>query len=124
MPKTPQITATHVIDVSSADRRSSEERIAAVSGAEGIHSVHVEYYQQKVTVWGICDREDVLCAVRRKRREARFWDQTEEAHEAVAVEEEAEDTVDSETPAAEKGVPFFKRRKSWKKLFPLILYLM
>ncbi|RLM74141.1 hypothetical protein C2845_PM15G19550 [Panicum miliaceum] len=39
---------------------------------KGIHSVQVDYHQQKVTVWGICNREDVLAAVRKKRRAARF----------------------------------------------------
>ncbi|GJN01958.1 hypothetical protein PR202_ga19264 [Eleusine coracana subsp. coracana] len=45
----------------------------ALSNLKGIHSVQVDYQQQKVTVWGICNRDDVLAAVRKKRRAARFW---------------------------------------------------
>jgi len=41
----------------------------------GIYSVNVDYYQQKVTVWGICNKNDVLETVRSKRKEARFWNQ-------------------------------------------------
>lgn len=39
----------------------------------GIYSVNVDYHQQKVTVWGICNKYDVLETVRTKRKEARFW---------------------------------------------------
>ena len=39
----------------------------------GIYSVNVDFEQQKVTVWGICDRNDVLNAIKSKRRGARFW---------------------------------------------------
>ncbi|CAN6466209.1 unnamed protein product [Victoria cruziana] len=49
----------------------------ALARFRGIHSVHVEYELQKVTVWGICDRNAVLAAIRKKRREARFWSETE-----------------------------------------------
>ncbi|KAL3630757.1 hypothetical protein CASFOL_023741 [Castilleja foliolosa] len=38
-----------------------------------IYSVNVDYHQQKVTVWGICDKNDVLTIVKNKRRGARFW---------------------------------------------------
>lgn len=41
----------------------------------GIYSVNVDYCQQKVTVWGICNKYDVLQTVRSKRKEARFWNQ-------------------------------------------------
>lgn len=39
----------------------------------GIYSVNVDYSQQKVTVWGICNKYDVLATIRSKRKEARFW---------------------------------------------------
>lgn len=39
----------------------------------GIYSVNVDYNQQKVTVWGICNKYDVLTTMRSKRKEARFW---------------------------------------------------
>lgn len=29
----------------------------------GIYSVNVDYYHQKVTVWGICNKYDVLASV-------------------------------------------------------------
>ncbi|KAL1348878.1 hypothetical protein HN51_024747 [Arachis hypogaea] len=45
----------------------------ALSALKGIYSVNVDYYQQKVTVWGICNKYDVLETVRSKRKDARFW---------------------------------------------------
>lgn len=36
--------------------------------------MNVDYKRQKVTVWGICNKQDVLDTIRSKRREARFWD--------------------------------------------------
>lgn len=39
----------------------------------GIYSVNVDYNQQKVTVWGICNKNQVLSTVRTKRKAARFW---------------------------------------------------
>ncbi|KAG5052715.1 hypothetical protein JHK87_004913 [Glycine soja] len=46
-----------------------------LSNLKGIYSVNVDYYQQKVTVWGICNKYDVLETVRSKRKEAQFWNQ-------------------------------------------------
>ncbi|KAK7300995.1 hypothetical protein RJT34_11849 [Clitoria ternatea] len=46
-----------------------------LSCLKGIYSVNVDYCQQKVTVWGICNKYDVLETVRTKRKEARFWNQ-------------------------------------------------
>lgn len=43
----------------------------------GIYSINVDYCQQKVTVWGICNKYDVLQNVRSKRNEACFWNQEE-----------------------------------------------
>ncbi|ESR54514.1 HMA domain-containing protein [Citrus sinensis] len=42
---------------------------------KGIYSVNVDYDQQKVIVWGICNKYDVLETIRSKRKEARFWNQ-------------------------------------------------
>lgn len=39
----------------------------------GIYSVNVDYHQQKVTVWGICNKYDVLDTMKSKRKETRFW---------------------------------------------------
>lgn len=40
----------------------------------GIYSVNVDYNEQKVRVWGICNKNQVLSTVRSKRKAARFWD--------------------------------------------------
>lgn len=39
----------------------------------GIYSVNADFNQQKVTVWGICNKYDVLATIRSKRKEACFW---------------------------------------------------
>lgn len=36
--------------------------------------MNVDFHQQKVTVWGICDKLDVLSMAKNKRKGARFWD--------------------------------------------------
>ncbi|KAL9337196.1 hypothetical protein Peur_068965 [Populus x canadensis] len=48
-----------------------------LSHLKGIYSVNVDYYQQKVTVWGICNKHDVLATIKSKRKEARFWNPQE-----------------------------------------------
>ncbi|KAJ0968905.1 hypothetical protein J5N97_021782 [Dioscorea zingiberensis] len=81
----------------------------------GIHSVNVDYELQKVTVWGICNKEDVLATIRKKRRESRFWDQRE-ANETMEGHGVSQSTVTIPSRS-------FKFRKSWKKLLPtLVLY--
>ncbi|XP_047061960.1 heavy metal-associated isoprenylated plant protein 28-like [Lolium rigidum] len=85
----------------------------ALSGLKGIHSVEVDYQQQKVTVWGICNRNDVLVAVRRKRRAAQFWgaDQTDLSEDAKL----------GDAPKHYlRAFTAYRSRKSWKKLFPMI----
>ncbi|XP_008808278.1 heavy metal-associated isoprenylated plant protein 30 [Phoenix dactylifera] len=90
----------------------------ALSHMRGIHSVHVDYHLQKVTVWGICNKDDVLATIRKKRREARFWDQIEAEVKSNVAEEE----TDAEIAPHPATVNMHKCRKSWKKLFPLVLY--
>ncbi|KAI3914448.1 hypothetical protein MKX01_018792 [Papaver californicum] len=46
----------------------------ALSHLRGIYSVSVDFKLQKVTVWGICNKHDVLATIRSKRKDARFWD--------------------------------------------------
>ncbi|RZC69463.1 hypothetical protein C5167_032579 [Papaver somniferum] len=46
----------------------------ALSHVRGIYSVNVDCKLQKVTVWGICNKHDVLAMIRSKRKDARFWD--------------------------------------------------
>ncbi|GFZ16015.1 heavy metal transport/detoxification superfamily protein [Actinidia rufa] len=49
----------------------------ALSHLRGIYSVNVDFNQQKVTVWGICNKYDVLATTRKKRKEAHFWNPEE-----------------------------------------------
>ncbi|KAK4362842.1 hypothetical protein RND71_018083 [Anisodus tanguticus] len=49
----------------------------ALSHIKGIYSVNVDFEQQKVTVWGICNKYDVLATIRSKRKGARFWNPEE-----------------------------------------------
>ncbi|XP_052209527.1 heavy metal-associated isoprenylated plant protein 28 [Diospyros lotus] len=51
----------------------------ALSHLRGIYSVNVDFNQQKVTVWGICNKYDVLETMRKKRKEACFWNPEENA---------------------------------------------
>ncbi|KAL9162999.1 hypothetical protein ABFS82_06G014000 [Erythranthe guttata] len=46
----------------------------ALANVKGIYSVSVDLQQQKVTVWGICDKYDVVSIVKNKRKRARLWD--------------------------------------------------
>ncbi|VVB11334.1 unnamed protein product [Arabis nemorensis] len=55
----------------------------ALSHLKGIYSVKVDYYNQKVMVWGICNKLDVLAMVKKKRKEARFWNIEENNPESV-----------------------------------------
>ncbi|WOL07467.1 heavy metal-associated isoprenylated plant protein 30 [Canna indica] len=89
----------------------------ALSHLRGIHSVDVDYNLQKVTVWGICNKDDVLATIRRKRREACFWDQTQSEASTVKAEEEVEEASSHLSTIRRR-----KLRRLWKKLFPLVLY--
>ncbi|CAK7324289.1 unnamed protein product [Dovyalis caffra] len=60
-----------------------------LSHFKGIYSVNVDYYQQKVTVWGICNKYDVLATIKSKRKEARFWNPQDNLE---MVEEEDEES--------------------------------
>ncbi|KAG7013336.1 Protein SODIUM POTASSIUM ROOT DEFECTIVE 1, partial [Cucurbita argyrosperma subsp. argyrosperma] len=50
----------------------------ALSHLKGIYSVNVDYEEQKVTVWGICNKNQVLSTVRSKRKAARFWNNNDD----------------------------------------------
>ncbi|KAL3524483.1 hypothetical protein ACH5RR_017317 [Cinchona calisaya] len=45
----------------------------AFAHLKGIYSISVDFNEQKVTVWGICNKYDVLATIRSKRKEACFW---------------------------------------------------
>nr|KYP45332.1 hypothetical protein KK1_033118 [Cajanus cajan] len=95
-----------------------------LSNLKGIYSVNVDYYQQKVTVWGICNKYDVLETVRSKRKQARFWNQEDN----VVLE-----TSHSQSQSPSCSPPPFPHRdfkpslaltkvrslsmKAWKKVF-------
>ena len=73
----------------------------------------MDYHQQKVTAWGICNRDDVLAAVRRKRRAARFW--------GADQQDLGEDARLGDAPKHYlRAFTAYRSRKSWKKLFPRI----
>ncbi|KAF3613982.1 hypothetical protein CQW23_08002 [Capsicum baccatum] len=67
----------------------------ALSHIKGIYSVNVDFEQQKVTVWGICNKYDVLATVRSKRKAARFWNP-----EDNNIEESETDSSSSPPPAS------------------------
>ncbi|KAK6155457.1 hypothetical protein DH2020_009705 [Rehmannia glutinosa] len=59
----------------------------ALANLKGIYSVNVDFHQQKVTVWGICDKHEIIAIVKNKRKGARFWNsddniQLQESHSA------------------------------------------
>ncbi|KDP37573.1 hypothetical protein JCGZ_08264 [Jatropha curcas] len=84
-----------------------------LSHLKGIYSVNVDYYQQKVTVWGICNKYDVLYTMKSKRKEARFW----------SPEEDNIQLLEQSQPSAPSKPSFalMKARslslKAWRKVF-------
>ena len=96
----------------------------------GIYSVNVDYYQQKVTVWGICNKYDVLETIKSKRKEARFWN----PQDNVQMEEDEEsrpppppsppppppkdsNTIPSLTLMKARSLTRSLSWKAWKKVF-------
>lgn len=73
--------------------------------------MNVDYNQQKVTVWGICNKYDVLNTMRTKRKEARFWNDEDK----IGMEEPAKD------PKPMKPMTLTRVRsiswKAWKMVF-------
>ena len=85
--------------------------------------MHVDYDQQKVTVWGICNRDDVLARIKKKRKESRFWN-------SEGVEPSADRNGDEPLAASEATEKIIlgegrrnKIRKPWKRLLPLAILL-
>ncbi|KAJ8536969.1 hypothetical protein K7X08_035370 [Anisodus acutangulus] len=70
----------------------------ALSHIKGIYSVNVDFEQQKVTVWGICNKYDVLATIRTKRKGARFWNT--EDNNMDTMQEESETDSSSSPPAS------------------------
>ncbi|CAA6656174.1 unnamed protein product [Spirodela intermedia] len=84
----------------------------------------------KVTVWGICNRDDVLGIIKKKRREARFWDlDSTYQNESAAVEQTYEGNGDEQAavPGTTEKAALEERpnktRKPWKRLLPLSMGL-
>ncbi|KAF3321063.1 Copper transport protein ATX1 [Carex littledalei] len=92
----------------------------SLSHLRGIHSINVDYHTQKVTVWGICNKDEVLATVRKKRRDARFWDQAASAN-GSADETNMTDQVASSGVSRLESLSNHKFRKSWKRLFPIVM---
>ncbi|RZC73902.1 hypothetical protein C5167_049382 [Papaver somniferum] len=66
----------------------------ALSHLRGIYSVNVDCKLQKVTVWGICNKHDVLATIRSKRKDARFWDADDnDYHRYGELHDEKEPTI-------------------------------
>lgn len=84
----------------------------------GIYSVNVDYHQQKVTVWGICNKYDVLATIRSKRKEAQFWN----PEDNIPLEESQppKDYSSSSSSITKPSLALTKVRslsmKAWKKL--------
>ncbi|CAB4271684.1 unnamed protein product [Prunus armeniaca] len=98
-----------------------------LSHLKGIYSVKVDYDQQKVTVWGICNKYDVLATVRSKRKDACFWNPQDNA---IALELESQPPSDSSSPPisstsryANSSLALIRvhslslKLKAWKKVF-------
>ncbi|CAN8273653.1 unnamed protein product [Cochlearia groenlandica] len=65
-----------------------------LSHLKGIYSVKVDYYKQKVTVWGICNKLDVLEMVKKKRKESRFWNLEEKDDlETIIIDDDDDDSI-------------------------------
>jgi len=45
----------------------------SLSRFKGVHSVDVDFKQQKVTVIGFINRDQVLAAIKAKRKNTQFW---------------------------------------------------
>ncbi|KAL0299766.1 UNVERIFIED_CONTAM: hypothetical protein Sradi_6636400 [Sesamum radiatum] len=71
----------------------------ALANLKGIYSVNVDFHQQKVTVWGICDKHDVLCVVKKKRKGARFW-KSEDNAELLLLQDCPHSTPSSPQPSS------------------------
>ena len=75
--------------------------------------MNVDYNQQKVTVWGICNKHDVLNTMRTKRKEARFWNDEDN------IEMEEESQKDPNKPMKPMTLTTVRSLswKAWKMVF-------
>ncbi|KAK1366378.1 HMA domain-containing protein [Heracleum sosnowskyi] len=94
----------------------------ALAHLKGIYSIQVSFAEQKVTVWGICNKYDVLDTIRNKRKDALFWNA--EDNLVLAQQQENEKEPEKDTIAAEVGSSFSSsslRRKAKRLVPPLTL---
>ncbi|KAI9097632.1 hypothetical protein K1719_025403 [Acacia pycnantha] len=95
----------------------------ALSSLKGIYSVNVDYRQQKVTVWGICNKYDVLATIRSKRKEARFWNPEDNAVLEVSSLSPSSSPPPPTLPHRDFRSPLALTKvrslslKAWKKVF-------
>ncbi|KAM7499843.1 hypothetical protein LguiA_024257 [Lonicera macranthoides] len=96
----------------------------ALAHFKGIYSVNVDFYQQKVIVWGICNKYDVLTTIRNKRKEARFWNSQDndiDDNNIVGLEEERKTSSSFCKKHSAQPLALIMARslswKSWKKAF-------
>ncbi|KAJ9174362.1 hypothetical protein P3X46_017390 [Hevea brasiliensis] len=95
-----------------------------LSHLKGIYSVNVDYYQQKVTVWGICNKYDVLATMKSKRKEARFWNPEDSIVDQM---EESQAQPTNKEGSKPSSLGLMKARslswKAWRKVFTRSLSL-
>ncbi|CAL5344218.1 heavy metal-associated isoprenylated plant protein 28-like [Camellia sinensis] len=98
----------------------------ALSHLRGIYSVNVDFNQQKVTVWGICNKHDVLTTMRKKRKGACFWNPEDNNVVDIEMEESQPPTPPSPPSLAlrrslQRSFTLEKARsltlKAWKRVF-------
>ncbi|KAI3720526.1 hypothetical protein L2E82_31513 [Cichorium intybus] len=91
----------------------------ALAHFKGIYSVNVDYNQQKVTVWGICNKKEVLSTIRAKRKGARFWKQQEDINGAEVQSQTAQSSPSPSPLSIITGRTSFSInwKAAWKKVF-------
>lgn len=89
--------------------------IYVIPTSTGIYSINVDYTQQKVTVWGICNKYDVLQMMRNKRKEARFWNNPED-NVVLPDQNDEKLTLALSKDHKQSLVARSRSWKAWKKL--------
>ncbi|KAK3042053.1 hypothetical protein RJ639_001755 [Escallonia herrerae] len=95
----------------------------ALAHLKGIYSVNVDFHQQKLTVWGICNKHDVLSTIRSKRKGTRFWNPEDNVNVELEEEEAAPISSSPSSLCPKKGSSLpplalikLSRSLSWKAL--------
>ncbi|CAI9289682.1 heavy metal-associated isoprenylated plant protein 45 [Lactuca sativa] len=90
----------------------------ALAHFKGIYSVNVDYDQQKVTVWGICNKKDVLSTIRAKRKGARFWKQQQDGINGAGLQIQSHTAPPSPLSIIKGHTSFsINWKAAWKKVF-------